>query len=98
MNLRTKVAFCVAVALFGIGDLITTYQLFVLGGVESNVFLSGFSFSGIVAIKALFLVLCYGVLIKLEDYAFESGIVLGSVIAVGLVTTFSNLGVYSGGI
>ena len=96
MKTNTKYAFVVAFALFFIGDIVTTYCALTAGGVEGNLVLSKISFESIVMLKVLFMGTLFMVVGRLEEFSFERGIVLGSVIAVGLVTTLNNIGFYGG--
>lgn len=96
MKTNTKYAFAVAFALFFVGAIVTTYCALTVGGVEGNVVLSKISFESMVVLKVLFMGVLYTVITRLEEFSFERGVVLGSVIAVGLVTTLSNIGFYGG--
>ena len=96
MRTDTKVAFVIAFMLFVVGDLVSTYIAVTLGGVEGNAVLSLMSFESVMILKILFIGALYLVVCRLEDLHFMRGVVLGSVIAVGLVTTLWNVGFYGG--
>ena len=96
MRTDTKIAFCIAFLLFVVGDLVSTYTAFSIGGVEGNLILSKISFESIIMCKLVFMCGLYAVVHKLEDWSFARGVTLGSVIAVGLVTTLWNVGFYGG--
>lgn len=96
MRTDTKVAFVIAFMLFVIGDLVSTCMAVSLGGVEGNAVLSLMSFESVIMLKVLFIGVLYLVVGRLEDLHFMRGVVMGSVIAVGLVTTLWNVGFYGG--
>lgn len=96
MSLDTKIAFVIAFLLFVVGDLVSTYVAVAVGGVEGNTVLSSISFEAVIMLKMLFIGVLYLVVCRLEKLHFMRGVVLGSVIAVGLVTTLWNVGFYGG--
>ena len=96
MRTDTKVAFVVAFMLFVIGDLVSTVYAISVGGVEGNAVLSLMSFESVMILKVLFISVLYLVVGRLEDLHFMRGVVLGSVIDIGLVTTLWNVGFYGG--
>ena len=96
MRTDTKVAFVIAFLLFVVGDLVSTYMAFSIGGVEGNLILSKISFESIIICKLLFMCGVYLVVHKLENWSFARGVTLGSVIAVGLVMVMWNVGFYGG--
>lgn len=95
MNKSTKYTYIIAFALFFVGDLSTTYYALSNGGTEGNILLSNVSFRSLIFIKLMYMMMVFYVVTKLEEYKFEKGIALGSVIAIGFLTALNNVGFYN---
>jgi hypothetical protein len=91
-----KIYFSFAIILFYAGDLITTYIGLQRGGIESNSFLRPFGFFGSVVIKIICLIVTIVVInfLNKKKLRTESGIVLGSQMAIGTFTILNNMGFY----
>jgi uncharacterized BrkB/YihY/UPF0761 family membrane protein len=93
---KMKVYFSFAIILFYAGDLITTYIGLHRGGTESNSFLKPFGFFGIVVLKIIYLTITILIInfLNKKKLHTESGIVLGSQMAIGVFTILNNMGFY----
>ncbi len=93
---KMKVYFSFAIILFYAGDLITTYIGLQRGGTESNSFLKPFGFFGIVVLKIIYLIMTIVIInfLNKKKLHTESGIVLGSQMAIGVFTILNNMGFY----
>ncbi len=91
-----KIYFSFAVILFYAGDLITTYIGLQRGGIESNSFLKLFGFFGIVVLKIICLIVTIVIInfLNKKKLHTESGIILGSQMAIGIFTILNNMGFY----
>ncbi len=104
MERINKILFTTAFLLFFMGDLTTTWYSLSQGGEEANVLLSQTGLGGMILVKALFFCWLYIVIILLEKRGIEqesmrthdtmSGVVLGAIIMVGVMTIFVNTGFY----
>ncbi len=93
---KMKVYFSFAIILFYAGDLITTYIGLHRGGTESNSFLKPFGFFGIVVLKIIYLTITILIInfLNKKKLHTESGIILGSQMAIGVFTILNNIGFY----
>ena len=93
---KMKIYFSFAVILFFVGDLITTYIGLHKGGIESNSFLKHFGLFGIVLIKIIYLIMTIVIInfLNKKKLHTESGIILGSQMAIGIFTILNNMGFY----
>jgi len=91
-----KIYFSFAVILFYAGDLITTYIGLHRGGTESNSFLKPFGFFGIIVLKIICLIVTIVLInfLNKKKLHTESGIILGSQMAIGIFTILNNTGFY----
>lgn len=97
MEFRNRIYYAFVVIFFYLGDIITTYFGLKNGGHETNTFLASMGFNGIIIIKTLFILMVLLFISHLEQkqkYEKEIGIMLGSLIALGLFTIFINIGFY----
>ena len=105
MNKKYKIYFLIAIILYFVGDLTTTFYGLKNGEKETNIIFNiifteiGFTmgFTGMVIAKILFFILAYFIINKFEkfDREYEIGIIIGAIIAMGLVTILINIGFYN---
>ena len=94
MNKKYKIYFLIAIILFFVGDLTTTYYGLKSGEKETNIIFAEIGFIGVVFAKILFFILAYFVINKFEKFEYEIGIIIGVIIGTGLVTILINIGFY----
>ncbi len=97
MEARNKIYFAIVVLLFYVGDILTTYLGLQNGGYEANPIMASVGFHGTIIIKSAFIALILvfiSYLEKHQKYVQELGVMLGSVIAFGLITVLNNIGFY----
>ncbi len=97
MGYRNKIYYALVVLFFYLGDIITTYFGLQKGGHETNIFLAPLGLNGIIIVKTIFILMVLvfvSYLEKQKKYEKEIGIMLGSIIAVGLFTVLINIGFY----
>jgi uncharacterized membrane-anchored protein len=97
MEVRNKVYFTIVVLLFYVGDILTTYLGLQKGGYEANPIMASVGFYGTIIIKTAFIAMILvfiSYLEKHQKYVQELGVILGSVIAFGLLTVLNNIGFY----
>lgn len=97
MENRNKIYYVFVVFFFYLGDIITTSLRLQKGGHETNIFLAPLGLNGIIIIKTIFILMVLvfiSYLEKQKKYEKEIGIMLGSIIAVGLFTVLINIGFY----
>ena len=98
MEVKNKIYFAIVILLFYFGDLITTYVGIKNGGYEGNSIMASIGFYGLIIAKTLYVLMVLLFVSYLEnkkEYAQEIGVILGAIIAFGLITVFNNIGLYS---
>ena len=108
MITRDKIYMGIMFVFFYVGDLTSTYFGLQAGGHEGNPILASFGFTGTFIIKTLFMIGAYFMLNHITKHAEHSdwkkyrlnpyemkGILVGSVLMVGLLATLINTGVYA---